>query len=167
MSSTVEELIVALYDAHVLASGGSVPVADGKDAIELEVALAIEAEDRDHLAEARRRIDSTLTRARDKRRHHIKRDLTVILEALPEDGEYVDHALDMAFPLGTVDGQDKTLRNWTDKDFDGLVSTAYRQSALAADAAEELDVLVQSVRRRMSEAGAATLGDSVKRRAIA
>lgn len=167
MTSNIDDLIVNKYDQYVFASGGSVISADAKSAIELEIALALEAEERDYLTEARLRINHTISGSRDKRRNHIKKALKSILEALPEGDGYDDPALDLAFPLGTTDGQDKALRYWTTDDFDNLVSTAYRTSADAVAAAKELDELVQKVKRRITSTGSAALGDAVIGRAVA
>ena len=166
--TNINDLIQARYDAIVLGSGEAVPSSTSKQSIEIEVALALEKEDRDYIAEAHLRIDKVINGSRKVRRSHIKRNLEEILAAsFPEDFDFIDPLLNMAFPLGDTAGLDKSLRFWTTEDFDALVFTALRSAVEITAAAAGLKETVALVKTRMATTHSTLFGASVAIKATA
>lgn len=158
--SDIRGFIVALYDDHVRSIGGEVKSSEAMEAIRPQVIDMLQQQERDLDGEATRLIRDEVSATRSSRRTSLKRDLEYLLDgAFNEDGAYVDPILDRAYGMGRVDGADKTLRHWTEDDFQQLVLTSYRVAGEATAAATELDEITSHVLSRMTSEGAGTLGD--------
>lgn len=117
---------------------------------------------RDLTAEAEALLVSVGQRSRKSRRDRMGHDIEYILDAFAEDesGAYIDPLLDLAYPIGTDDGQVKTLRNWTTEDFDTSTRMAYRKAAEITASAREHDEAMQAAVRSMRMRGTTRFGSS-------
>ena len=134
----------------------------------LDAAVGILAEvERDLRAEAEALVLAVSRSSRKARRSRMAHDLDYILEAFTEDenAAYVDPMLDLAYPIGTDDGEVKTLRYWTADDFETSTRMAYRKAAEITAAAREHDERMQAAVRSMRVRGASRFGEPVKRAA--
>jgi hypothetical protein len=98
---------------------------------------------------------------RTKRREHLPEDLDYILDALknPDESAHIDPLLKLAVPLGTRDGQDRTLGLWTPENFAASSLTRYRNAAEVTAAAKEYDERAQLIIEKMQEKSAAFARD--------
>lgn len=127
-----------------------------------QVAQLLADVDRDLFAEAEALVVSVARQSRRSRRGRMAHDLDYILNAFAEegDGAYVDPMLDLAYPIGTEDGQVKTLRYWTAEDFDTSTRMAYRKAAEVTASAREHDERMQAAIRSMRLRGTERFGES-------
>lgn len=163
--------IIALeYDALIHDSGKAVKQSDVREALAERIRPYVEESPRDIEGEVARIIATTLPPIRDGRTQVFRRELDYILDYLtnPDEGAVsVELILDYAFPLGTVDGQDKTLRFWTREDFMNASRTRFQQAAAATHAAAEFDRTIQRILNLMDGSGAAVLDGLFQARAAA
>lgn len=94
---------------------------------------------RDLDAEAEALLLEVSRSSRRRRRASMAANIDSIVSGFGEAGGYVDPLMDMAFPIGTDDGQVKALRYWTAEDFAASTRMAYRKSAEATAAARDHD----------------------------
>lgn len=161
MTSTIDLEIIRLMDEHVAANGGAVTIADTREAILPAVRELLAGTPRDLDAEATRALRLVTDHTRDRRRLTLKRNLDFILDGFtdPEAGAHLGPFLDYAYPLGTDDGSDKTLRNWTAEDFRAAITARYRNAATVTVAAKDFDDAASQLIARLAFERAHTLGD--------
>ncbi|MDI3241644.1 hypothetical protein QK292_08725 [Arthrobacter sp. AL08] len=86
---------------------------------------------------------------------------TALQNAIRDAVDGIDDAqglLDQSYPIGSADGETKTLRNWTGDDFQTSVRMAYRRSAEAVTAAREHEEWVQEAVQSMRFRGVDRFG---------
>jgi hypothetical protein len=117
-------------------------------------------QERDLNAEADALLMSVSRQSRKVRRSRMANSIEYLLDAFvsDEDAAYVDPMLSLAFPLGTDDGQVKTLRYWTAEDFDTSTRMAYRNASDVTAAAREHDERMQAAVRSMRLRGVSRFG---------
>ena len=118
--------------------------------------------DRDLFAEADALIVTVARQSRRARRGRMASDIDYILDAFAEDesAAYIDPMLDLAYPIGTEDGQVKTLRYWTADDFDTSTRMAYRKAAEVTASAREHDERMHRALMSMRLRGVERFGES-------
>lgn len=159
--NTIDLEITRLMDEHIAAVGGAVTISETRQAILPAVKALIADSPRDLDAEASRALRTVTESARDQRRVTLKKELEFIIDALdnPITGAHLEPYLNLAYPLGTTDGSDKTLRYWTRDDFQMAITSRYRNAAVVTVSAKEFDDAAKALINRMETAGATTLGD--------
>lgn len=151
---TIQQQVRDLLDATARQYPEGVKSDELVHAVVGQVAVLLGDLDRDLFAEAEALARQQLTGQRRQRRKGMAMSLDYLLDAFAEsdDAAYVDPMLDLVYPIGTEDGQVKTLRYWTAEDFDTSIRTAYRKAAEVTAAAREHDEsmtrAVQSMRAR-------------------
>lgn len=143
------EYVVESYDKHVAANAadGATMQASRDAFVEnyiVQIDSGIPRYQTDVSTEGRTLFDHGVGPIRKGRRSSLTRVGRHLLDAL--NGDTIlgvnDPVLDQAFPLGTSDGRDKTLRNWTQLDWVNARTERYRNAADATAAAREFDVEV-------------------------
>lgn len=126
-----------------------------------QVAVMLSDVERDLFADAEQIIGQEQTKQRRSRRDRMGNDLTYVLDGFDaaDDGAYVDPILEQAFPVGTEDGEVKTLRYWTAEDFDTSVRMAYRKAAEVTASAREHDESMTRAIRSMRARGVSRFGE--------
>jgi hypothetical protein len=155
---SLESAVIAIYDEYLAAHPEGEKIAEVRNAIRDQVRELVEEGARDVEAE----VDSALAVLNGVRRgraKNLRTELDYLLDAFSEDGAYVDPMLNQAYPLGTADGKDRTLRNWDAGDLQESVVTHYRKAAESTAAATAYDQSVQRTLERMRVHRAARLGD--------
>lgn len=132
-----------------------------RSAIVGQVAGLLSDVERDLFADAEALIGQEQTKQRRSRRDRMGSDLAYILDgfAADDEGAYVDPLLEQAFPVGTEDGEVKTLRYWTAEDFDTSVRMAYRKAAEVTASAREHDESMTRAIHSMRARGVLRFGE--------
>jgi hypothetical protein len=150
--------ILELLDAETARHPDGAKTRDVQDAILDAVVDLLNDFERDTRAEAAELIRSVATDTRRVRRQVLRTSVDYYLDAFTEDGAYIDPVLDLAFPVGTTDGEVKTLRYWTEEDFHTSVRMTYRKAAEAAEAARLWDKTAERAVAYMRSHNRATFG---------
>lgn len=161
-SQEVSALIRTLYDEHVANSEVAVALAESRQRLIPVVARELEKADRDFEAEASILIDKVLTDTRSARNVQMKDNLADIAAFLvdPEANILaVLGMLDLAYPLGTPRGEDKSLRRWTVYDLDFKVKARYREASQTTAAATLLDEAAGNLMNEMFARGVVSIGE--------
>lgn len=126
-----------------------------------QVAGMLAEVDRDLFAEADVLTTAVARQSRRARRSRMAGDIDYILDSFNEDegAAYVDPMLDLAYPIGTEDGQVKTLRYWTADDFDTSTRMAYRKAAEVTASAREHDERMLRALHSMRARGVERFGE--------
>jgi hypothetical protein len=130
-----------------------------RDALQDEVEQLLSNADRDVKAEAARLIMDETEKLRRKRRGSLRKNLEHLLDAFAESAEYVDPLLDLAYPIGTPDGETKLLRYWTEADYTTSTQMSYRNAAETTAGARVWDGLTQAAIDAMRARGVDMFGD--------
>lgn len=145
------EWVIGAYDKFVAdhPDDGS-PLEDSRDAIAAAYTKAVDSGDTrwtlDLLAEGRLLFDRAVKPVRSGRRGSLVGDGKYLLSALNDETILGpnDPQLGQAYPLGMKDGRDKTLRHWTQEDWQQASLARYRNAAEVTKAAQEFDVEVSA-----------------------
>lgn len=137
---------------------------DGAKSADIENALLDEASEllglvdidvRGLAAGALHRVGAELRRTR---RKSMRENIEYLLDGFAGNGVYMDPMLSLAYPLGTPDGQVKTLRNWTERDFVTSVQMAYRKASESVAAARAYDETIERAIHDMHARGVDRFG---------
>lgn len=120
----------------------------------------LETVERDTVAEAEALLVSVGQSSRKARRNSMRDDIDFLIGGFTEDGAYVDPLLDLAYPIGTEDGQVKTLRHWTQDDFITSTRMAYRKAAEITASARDHDEAMTSAVLSMRARGVTRFGET-------
>lgn len=159
------EWFIDAYDRIVEEAGDDgLDVGKAKDAVAQAYADAVETGEidpvgRSPIEEGHLYAEKWINGTRTTRKAGLRRSMQEILDAL--SGETIlgteDPYLAQAFALG--DGRDKTLRAWTEDDWQIAIVERYRNAAEVTAAAAEFDALARQIIDRLHARGVRTTGD--------
>lgn len=137
---------------------------DGGKSAEMEAAVLddvlplLDVLDEDPRERAAAIVHRVAIGTRRSRRKLLRENVDYVLDGLTDDGAYVDPLLDLLYPIGTPDGQVKTLRYWKREDFATSVQMGYRKAADATAAARRWDETAQRAIENMDATGRVHFG---------
>jgi len=162
---TNRQWFIDQYD-HIVAEAGDdgSEVDKTKDAVMHKYADGVETGDIERYttnvtAEARALFDQFVKPERDRRRNEMRKSVEYLLDALM-DGTILgvnDPKLDLSYAVG--DGRDKTLRLWTQDDWQSATTARYRNAAQVTKAASAFDDDATRIVHAMQARGVRKTGD--------
>jgi len=162
---TDRQWFIEQYDAIVKNSGDDGSEVDKtKDAVAHVYADGVETAEierwaTDLVAEGRALFDQMVKPERDRRRNEMRKSVEYLLDTLA-DGTILgvnDPKLDLSYAVG--DGRDKTLRLWTQDDWQSSTTARYRNAAQVTRAASTFDDGATKIIRAMQARDVRKTGD--------
>lgn len=154
------DLIESLLDEETAKHPEGLKANDQRALVQGKVVALLADTERDLDAEAEALLLDVSRASRRRRRASMRQSIEYVLDAFTESEEsaYIDPMFDLAFPIGTDDGQVKALRFWTADDFGTSVRMAYRQAAATTTAARDHDDACQRAMDSMRLRGVEMFG---------